>query len=592
MEDFTFYTLESDNSEKKKSVINQDKLFENIELHKKKKEDALFSQLEVATSIVKEYQKLEEKLKDNFKNYEIKDLYNISIKNYSSKYPDSILSLKLNPDYYPLVPPDVSINPPLDPIYMYSIICHPDLDMRNTSKIRNIEIIINSVSKFVNDYDLKCTMNHEITNNMIQLLKTNNFKMKQKDVILENSNVTSAPRSAPSKSGIGYGGMVKTWDVNAYLNNLGRIKEENNKLLKDIIKFINDNPDNNDLMEIHTKFELSNFWIDMIEKYEITDDKYYESIKNILLIIKKLNYKIKIPFIEDFIRIQSSSTNDIVKEIIVLMTELLNDKKETTSEENEYVTKLKPLLNGSYPFIEKNKHLFAATAKTSNFLKPNTARFISKQYDIIKGSLPLSKESAIFFRSDTDNMNVFKFLIIPNEDTPYKYGCFVFDVFMPHDFPNVPPQVSHATSKKNNFRFNPNLYSDGKVCLSLLGTWGGQSQSEKWIPPNADGTGSTLLQLILSIYSMVFREDPWYNEPGRERGIANAETNSTAIAYNKEIRDGTIKYAIINQLRYPEDGFEDVIKEHFRLKKDDVAKYLTELNKMTDLENFNKLIEK
>jgi hypothetical protein len=27
-------------------------------------------------------------------------------------------------------------------------------------------------------------------------------------------------------------------------------------------------------------------------------------------------------------------------------------------------------------------------------------------------------------------------------------------------------------------RFNPNLYSDGKVCLSLLGTWSGPG----WIP--------------------------------------------------------------------------------------------------------------
>ena len=28
-------------------------------------------------------------------------------------------------------------------------------------------------------------------------------------------------------------------------------------------------------------------------------------------------------------------------------------------------------------------------------------------------------------------------------------------------------------------RFNPNLYKDGKVCLSLLGTWPG-AQGEQW----------------------------------------------------------------------------------------------------------------
>ena len=33
-----------------------------------------------------------------------------------------------------------------------------------------------------------------------------------------------------------------------------------------------------------------------------------------------------------------------------------------------------------------------------------------------------------------------------------------------------------------SLRFNPNLYADGKVCLSLLGTWHGGDASEKWDP--------------------------------------------------------------------------------------------------------------
>ena len=40
-------------------------------------------------------------------------------------------------------------------------------------------------------------------------------------------------------------------------------------------------------------------------------------------------------------------------------------------------------------------------------------------------------------------------------------------------------------------RFNPNLYADGKVCLSLLGTWHGGDSSEKWNPLQ-----SNLLQVI------------------------------------------------------------------------------------------------
>ena len=94
----------------------------------------------------------------------------------------------------------------------------------------------------------------------------------------------------------------------------------------------------------------------------------------------------------------------------------------------------------------------------------------------------------------------------------------------------------------------------------------------------------------MSIYSMVFSEDPWYNEPGRERSINNAKTNSVALEYNKEIQNGTIKYAILNQLKYPEEGFEEVIKIHFTEKKEKVQKYLLELNKTTDLNIFNSLV--
>ena len=211
-----------------------------------------------------------------------------------------------------------------------------------------------------------------------------------------------------------------------------------------------------------------------------------------------------------------------------------------------------------------------------------------KQFGVISTSLPLSKESGIFFRYDPENISLFKFLIIPNEDTPYKFGCFVFDAYIQSDFPNSPPLISHATSRINKFRFNPNLYDCGKVCLSLLGTWSG-SESEKWIAPNKDGTGSTIFQVIMSIYSMVFSEDPWFNEPGRERGIGDASNNKQAIEYNQNIREGTIKYAIMNQLKYPENGFEDVIKTHFKLRKDDVSAYLKEQD--ADFKQFESLLE-
>ena len=53
------------------------------------------------------------------------------------------------------------------------------------------------------------------------------------------------------------------------------------------------------------------------------------------------------------------------------------------------------------------------------------------------------------------------------------------------------------------FLSNPNLYPDGKVCLSLLGTWG----KANWQP----GV-STIEQIMVSIQGMILSADPIFNE--------------------------------------------------------------------------------
>ena len=76
---------------------------------------------------------------------------------------------------------------------------------------------------------------------------------------------------------------------------------------------------------------------------------------------------------------------------------------------------------------------------------------------------------------------LWRVMITGPEDTPYSCGCFVFDVYFPAMYPTVPPKVNLQTTGGGSVRFNPNLYADGKVCLSLLGTWNGH-KSESWDP--------------------------------------------------------------------------------------------------------------
>ena len=462
----------------------------------------------------------------------------------------------------------------------YSTYQDPELDINNTYKIRNIEYVIEYIKSKLTEYNIECKLNNEITNEMIKLLTNNNFRIKKIQNELNNKiqNETNKNKQEIKLfSGIGYGGNVTQWDVNLYLNNINRIKNTNKIILTNIFNYIKVNKDNNDLLEIHNRFNLYNFWIDLLEKYDVSDVDEYTSIYHIMTIIKYLNLKIKIPFLDQFVLINKDNKNHL--SITNLIKYLINNIKliEENVEliDNKYVKELKDLQFDNYPYVEKEHNVFINEVKSfTNFVNNKTIQYISKQFKQLPTSLPLTNGSGIFFRQDSSNLSLFKFLIIPNEDTPYKYGCFVFEVFLPPNFPNEPPKVTHITSQKNGYRFNPNLYADGKVCLSLLGTWSGQSKSEQWIAPSETSSGSTFLQLMLSIYSMIFTDYPWYNEPGRERDISNAKTNKHSNEYNNEIKNGTIKYAIINQLKYPEYGFNGVIKTHFKLKKNEIIEYM------------------
>lgn len=66
-----------------------------------------------------------------------------------------------------------------------------------------------------------------------------------------------------------------------------------------------------------------------------------------------------------------------------------------------------------------------------------------------------------------------KAVIVGASGTPYAHGFFMHDVYFGNNYPETPPSVSLITTGGAQVRFNPNLYSDGKVCLSLLGTWRG-----------------------------------------------------------------------------------------------------------------------
>ncbi|KAI1322188.1 ubiquitin-conjugating enzyme [Xylariaceae sp. FL0255] len=113
---------------------------------------------------------------------------------------------------------------------------------------------------------------------------------------------------------------------------------------------------------------------------------------------------------------------------------------------------------------------------------------------------------AVAFR-DRDVRNI-KALIIGPNDTPYKFGFFEFAVKFNKGYPDKAPSVTCTTTNGGRCRFNPNIYANGKVCLSILGTWRGEP-GEEW------SAAQGLESILLSIQSLM-SSNPYENEPGFE----------------------------------------------------------------------------
>ena len=96
-------------------------------------------------------------------------------------------------------------------------------------------------------------------------------------------------------------------------------------------------------------------------------------------------------------------------------------------------------------------------------------------------ALPIEHTNAIFCRADKERADVLKAMVMGAKGTPYANGAFVFDIYFDDNYPNGPPKMNLSTTGAGKVRFNPNLYSCGKVCLSLLGTWRGNA-AENWDP--------------------------------------------------------------------------------------------------------------
>jgi ubiquitin-protein ligase len=112
----------------------------------------------------------------------------------------------------------------------------------------------------------------------------------------------------------------------------------------------------------------------------------------------------------------------------------------------------------------------------------------------------------IYYTPDESSLCIGYACIFGPIGTPYEDCPMLYKIECPTSYPFDPPTVTFCT-QDGITRFHPNMYKDGKVCLSILHTW----QGPRW--------ASTLRisSLLVTIQSLL-DNDPLCHEPGYDTG--------------------------------------------------------------------------
>ena len=185
----------------------------------------------------------------------------------------------------------------------------------------------------------------------------------------------------------------------------------------------------------------------------------------------------------------------------------------------------------------------------------------------------LYKDEAIYhgicIQPSENNFSNLTAIIIGPEDTPYDGGFFQFFIAFPPNYPFIPPRVKLLTTSNGRIRFNPNLYANGKVCLSILGTWEGPV----WTASQNLGT------VLVSIQSLM-NEKPYCNEPAYN----NCRDMEVINNYNSIIIYYTLRYAVcevMENIKTLPEHLSNFVIENF---KKNTQKYLTLIEKNRHLD--------
>jgi len=411
--------------------------------------------------------------------------------------------------------------------------------------------------------------------------------------VAKMTETTTSTSNPYWKAGTGYGVNLNTkWDISMYIDTIKSNMNDTINILNCIIGELEKNigkPDTDYHFNTIYKYIYSQFTGITLLDFNKMIDFFHTLIKLINVII---GIEISNDFIERVIELTdelycnittiltidiSSTSKDNIDNYIntyIYMIDTLNKIKTYQKAKNISIKKndipndimeqYKMLVaSEQYNSFDLTKdHLYYSCSK-SNISRKTMLRIVTETSSL-KNSLPNNWDSSIMLRIPKTNINLLSFIITGPKDTPYHNGIFEFHVHFPDGYPSVVPQVLINTTDGGKVRFNPNLYANGKVCLSLLGTWSGEA-GESWNPDL-----SSFLQILISIQSLILVDMPYFNEPGYEKTINTPNGKAANMKYNDNIRLQTIRVAMIGNIKKKIPSYENFITNHFKLKKDEI----------------------
>ena len=214
--------------------------------------------------------------------------------------------------------------------------------------------------------------------------------------------------------------------------------------------------------------------------------------------------------------------------------------------------------------------------------KPGKRPQMSREKRILMEIKEISEDPpvGVMYIPSDDDISTGVLMIQGQDDCPYQGGFFKILITFPEMYPSFPP-IAHFVSPTNFDRMHPNFYPEGKICLSILGTW----QGPGWESDMTISYLATSMQLLLGKYPYAY--SPMYGGEGEKPFFTSVKAEEEAKSSLNIALFNTLKYVVWISKHLPPEADEmfslivEENKDYYRAR----IKKIVEMSKQKELPN-------